>query len=111
VVASGERKVRESVPYARLEDRYRLRETLGVQLHEFLGRSLRRPLLVAWILLFPAVVVLLRAFGGVPPQIWGGFMLNVLLAVAATFLSFPLGVLLALGRRSTLPVISKFCRR
>ncbi len=36
-------------------------------------------------------------------------MLNVLLAVAATFLSFPVGILLALGRRSTLPIVSKFC--
>jgi general L-amino acid transport system permease protein len=36
---------------------------------------------------------------------WGGLMLNVFLAVAGITLCFPLGLLLALGRRSTLPLI------
>jgi general L-amino acid transport system permease protein len=36
---------------------------------------------------------------------WGGMMLNLFLAVAGITLCFPLGVLLALGRRSKLPVI------
>jgi general L-amino acid transport system permease protein len=74
------------------------------------GRSaaprLRRPLLVGWILAFPLVILLLRAFGGVKPELWGGFLLNVIVAVVAIFASFPLGMLLALGRRSALPVVS-----
>jgi general L-amino acid transport system permease protein len=37
---------------------------------------------------------------------WGGIMLNVFIAIAAMILSFPFGVLAALGRRSKLPVIS-----
>jgi general L-amino acid transport system permease protein len=36
---------------------------------------------------------------------WGGFMLNMFLALCAIILAFPLGVLLALGRRSTLPMV------
>lgn len=36
---------------------------------------------------------------------WGGLMLNVYLAVASIILCFPLGVLAALGRRSTLPAV------
>lgn len=36
---------------------------------------------------------------------WGGMMLNLFLAATSIVLCFPLGVLLALGRRSELPVI------
>ncbi len=36
---------------------------------------------------------------------WGGLLLTVLLAVVGIVLSFPLGVILALGRRSELPVL------
>ncbi len=40
---------------------------------------------------------------------WGGFMLNLFLAVCSIVLCFPLGVLLALGRRSTLPLVRLVC--
>lgn len=36
---------------------------------------------------------------------WGGFMLNLFLAFCSIVLCFPLGVLLALGRRSSLPLV------
>jgi general L-amino acid transport system permease protein len=36
---------------------------------------------------------------------WGGLPITLMLAVYGTFLAFPLGVLLALGRRSQLPII------
>jgi general L-amino acid transport system permease protein len=36
---------------------------------------------------------------------WGGLMVNVFMAVAAIILCYPLGVLAALGRRSTLPLV------
>src|SRR5262249_26613834 len=39
---------------------------------------------------------------------WGGLMLTLLLATLGIVASFPLGVLLALGRQSTLPVIRWF---
>ncbi len=40
---------------------------------------------------------------------WGGLLLTVFVAAAAIVLSFPLGVLLALGRRSTFPLIRPLC--
>ncbi|MDE5114356.1 MAG: amino acid ABC transporter permease, partial [Trichodesmium sp. St15_bin1_1] len=39
---------------------------------------------------------------------WGGLKLTILMAVVSIFLSFPLGVLLALGRQSKLPVMRIF---
>jgi general L-amino acid transport system permease protein len=72
------------------------------------GARLRTPVMVGWILAFPVVIVLLMAFGGVRAELWGGFLLNVLVAIVAIFASFPIGVLLALARRSDLPVLSGF---
>jgi general L-amino acid transport system permease protein len=40
---------------------------------------------------------------------WGGMMLNIYLAVVSILLCFPLGVLMALGRRSQLPLIRWLC--
>ncbi len=45
----------------------------------------------------------------VNPNLYGGLMLTMLLAVVGIALSFPLGVFLALGRRSKLPVVKYFC--
>jgi general L-amino acid transport system permease protein len=80
----------------------------GVAAGRTLGRRLVRPVLVAWLLAFP-VVVLVLSFGDVGASRWGGMLLNVIVAVAVIALSFPLGILLALGRRSSLPVVSWFC--
>jgi general L-amino acid transport system permease protein len=80
----------------------------GVATGRRMGRRIVRPLLVAWLLAFPVVVALL-SFGDVGVDQWGGLMLNVIVAVAVIALSFPLGILLALGRRSSLPVVSWFC--
>lgn len=49
--------------------------------------------------------VVVTQFGGVNIAHWGGFLLTAFLAIGAIALSFPLGVLLALGRRSSLPAI------
>ncbi|HEX2110904.1 MAG TPA: amino acid ABC transporter permease [Gaiellaceae bacterium] len=56
-----------------------------------------------------AAYLTITAFGGVPWDRWGGLLLTVFLAVGGIALSFPLGVLLALGRRSTLPVVRWVC--
>jgi His/Glu/Gln/Arg/opine family amino acid ABC transporter permease subunit len=40
---------------------------------------------------------------------WGGLLLTILLSAAGIVLSFPFGVLLALGRRSQQPIISLLC--
>ena len=45
----------------------------------------------------------------VPPESWGGFFLNVLVGASAILFALPLGVLLALGRRSHLPVVKGLC--
>jgi general L-amino acid transport system permease protein len=56
-----------------------------------------------------AAFLVVTSFGGVGWSLWGGFLLTVFLAVAAILLSFPLGVLLALGRRSTFPAVRAVC--
>ncbi len=64
---------------------------------------------------FLITVVLLRGLPGVPGlQLvsvihWGGLMLNLVLAVAGIVVCFPIGVALALGRRSNLPVVKVLC--
>ena len=64
---------------------------------------------------FVLTVVLLRGIPGVPflhPDLviyWGGMMLNLLLAVVGIGLSFPIGIALALGRRSHLQVVKLLC--
>ena len=64
---------------------------------------------------FLLTLVLLRGLPGVPglqpvsTLYWGGLMLNLLLAVAGIVVSFPIGIALALGRRSRLPVVKLLC--
>ena len=41
----------------------------------------------------------------VETSLWGGLPITLMLAVYGTLLAFPLGILLALGRRSRLPII------
>ena len=58
---------------------------------------------------FVGLVRFLSAPEGAAVVEWGGLMLNVFLAVAGITLCFPLGLLLALGRRSKLPLIRWLC--
>ncbi|MBP3950409.1 amino acid ABC transporter permease [Bacillus suaedae] len=63
---------------------------------------------VLWILAFPIAVFLLHGFNVLPTvktNIWGGFLLTIIIALFAIVVSFPIGVLLALGRTSKLPII------
>lgn len=64
----------------------------------------------AWIVSMPVMFFLIAGFAGTPlasvsSNVWGGLLLTVLLSVIGIVLSFPLGVALALGRRSTLPAL------
>ncbi len=52
-----------------------------------------------------AFYMALAGFGGVGWDLWQGFFLNIVLTVAGISLAFPLGLMLALGRRSTLPAV------
>jgi general L-amino acid transport system permease protein len=73
------------------------------------GRRLRgtaRQVALVGVALVPvAVLGVLSGAGGVPWDRWGGLLLNLLLASCGIAVSFPLGLLLALGRRSELPVV------
>ncbi len=67
------------------------------------------------IVAIPICYILLRGGGEtgrfqlVPTRLWGGLTLSVLLAVSGIAVSYPFGILLALGRRSTLPVLRILC--
>ena len=50
-------------------------------------------------------IYLVLSGGGVGWEQWGGLHLNLFLTVAGILFAFPIGVLLALARRSTLPVV------
>jgi len=74
-----------------------------------------RLLAILWVLSFFLTIVLLSGFRNsqVLPRVetgmWGGLLLTFLLALVGIVASFPIGVLLALGRRSSLPVVKIFC--
>jgi general L-amino acid transport system permease protein len=74
---------------------------------------LRVPVLVLWLLAPWICLLLIRGIAGLLPVVdtrqWGGLLLTIILAVFPIVFSFPLGVLLALGRRSRLPVVKGFC--
>ncbi len=75
-----------------------------------------RRLTVTLLLLYlPLLILIVRGLtptGGFMPAVktkdWGGLLLTVMLAVVGIVFSFPLGVLLALGRRSKMPAIHAF---
>jgi general L-amino acid transport system permease protein len=85
---------------------------LGRLIGPVLGRLRLPPLgsLVA-VVVFGAVPVALYYYivTAVGFDGWGGFMLNLFLAVCSIILCYPLGVLLALGRRSGLPLVRVVC--
>lgn len=66
------------------------------------------------VLVFPVIGYILLHGGtlGLPvveTSRWGGFMLTLVVAISGMVGSLPLGVLLALGRRSEMPAIRLFC--
>ena len=62
-----------------------------------------------WILLLPIIFTLLLIGDGPSPNLWGGFLLNIILAFIAISFGFPIGIMFALGRASSLPVIKIIC--
>ena len=65
--------------------------------------------------IFFLTLILLRGLPGLPflqpvsVVYWGGLSLNLILAVGGITLSLPIGIALALGRRSNLPVVKVLC--
>ncbi|EFO80428.1 polar amino acid ABC transporter, inner membrane subunit [Oscillochloris trichoides DG-6] len=85
---------------------------LGVWGGSRLAEAARIPLLISWVLLYPIAILIIRGGVGLPiveTNLWGGLLLTMILSSSGIILSFPLGVLLALGRRSNLPIIKGFC--
>ncbi|MGF1936450.1 MAG: amino acid ABC transporter permease [Nostoc sp. ChiQUE02] len=64
-----------------------------------------------WLLSFPIILWLIGGGIGLQPvstNLWNGLLLTLLMAAVSIVLSFPIGVLLALGRTSNLPVVRWF---
>lgn len=80
------------------------------------SRSIREQHVISlWLIVSILIVlVILPGFDNseflprVETTLWGGLLVTLLLAVGGIVLSFPIGVLLALGRRSSLPVVKLF---
>jgi general L-amino acid transport system permease protein len=75
-------------------------------------QALKKSVITGWVISLPVFILLTRGFasvGGFVPTVgtnlWGGLLLTFLLTAVAILFSFPLGVLLALGRKSELPVV------
>lgn len=84
----------------------------GYVLGRLRGKRLQRTVIYLWILYSPLLILIVSGltrseswFPIVPTNLWGGLLLTFLLTVVGILFSFPLGVLLALGRRSRLPII------
>ena len=68
---------------------------------------LRRIPGILWhlVMLTPAIVFISLSLFQADLELWGGFLINFYVAIISIVLCFPLGVLLALGRKSTLPIV------
>ena len=71
-------------------------------------------MILAWLLYFPLVILLIAGsrfipfFRPVPANAWGGLLLTLMITIIGNVASLPLGILLALGRRSKLPIVRYF---
>lgn len=85
------------------------------------GKLVNRVILIGWLLFFPLSWYLLAGMSNssdlhpylrlpqVQQSLWGGLILTIVLTFVSLTVAFPIGILLALGRRSNLPIISLFC--
>jgi len=87
--------------------------SLALMVTVAMPRFWNRSLLVIWPVAVAAILLLMYggAFGLAihPTRVWGGLPLTMLLTIVGLSCAFPLGILLALGRRSKLPLIRYFC--
>lgn len=71
------------------------------------------PLWIGWIVAMPVMFILMQ--GGmlglplVETDKWGGLPVTLIIATVGIVLSFPLAILLALGRQSDLPIVKTIC--
>ncbi|EOR26956.1 polar amino acid ABC transporter inner membrane subunit [Niallia nealsonii AAU1] len=104
------------LPYTEVESKiYLFSNVAAIILFYFVGKyvpKVKVPMLALWILFIPITLSIINGFGVLEPvktNIWGGFLLTLVIASVAIICSFPLGLLLAVGRRSKLPLIKYFC--
>ncbi len=75
-------------------------------------RFWNRWLMLAWLVAAPAMLVLMAGgvlgMPAVPTRQWGGLTITGIIAVYGLALGYPLAILLALGRRSDLPLVRWF---
>jgi general L-amino acid transport system permease protein len=69
---------------------------------------------VLLLVVYPIVSYILLAGGTfglrvVPTEMWGGLLVTLIISVVGITLSFPMGIILALGRQSQLPIIKTVC--
>lgn len=77
---------------------------------------LKRSVIAGWVISLPIIVILTYGLSKsetaimpiVRTNLWGGLLLTFLLTVVGILFSFPIGVVLALGRRSKLPIVRWF---
>ncbi len=92
---------------------------LGLAIGKWRGDRLKRLTNALWLLYFPLVIFLIRGvgesfdvqempFAAIPTRFWGGLLLSLLLSIVGIVFSFPIGIILALGRQSKLPVMRIF---
>lgn len=88
---------------------------VGMALGRYTPLGTPRWIAIVGVASFVLTLVLISGLPGVPGlqpvsvTSWGGLMLNLLLATCGITLSLPLGIALALGRRSHLPVVKMLC--
>ena len=77
------------------------------------GSAEQRPRWLVFSLIYPVVAYFLLwgglVFEPVASSKFGGFMLTMILGVTGITFSLPLGILLALGRQSKLPILQMIC--
>lgn len=66
---------------------------------------LSKAIIVSWIIFIPFMFLILVLGGGPKVTLWGGFFVNLILAIIAILAGFPLGVIFALGRASSYKTI------
>jgi general L-amino acid transport system permease protein len=55
-------------------------------------------------------LLVISSFGGVDRRDWGGLLITMYYTLGALVVAYPIGIALALGRRSSLPAVRLVCR-
>lgn len=99
-----------------VEELWRLKTALGLFIAVVLSFRFIGSLKVKFLLIsFYFIVALLLVNGGalglvhVPTEKWGGLMLTIVVAAVGIICSFPIGIIIAFGRQSQLPIIKSVC--